>query len=255
MVSSSSHDEDNLKAVEKVLGDPAFAEFSPNTWKIRTYLIIASVISIAVVFADLHIDPGSTVLGLKFHGLSDTVLTNGLFGVTLYLLLHFLWSAVDTLLEWRLRITGTKVAFATTGIFASEHADYPRDPRQSTLYNWWKDEATKIGDLTAKLSEIETQLAEWDARLKARFTEGPDAMNIVNASASINSTREAVVKLERSMTETRDAISAVRVPVSLRRFDRWFQLFLRSQNLRWLIIEFRAPILVGIYALVLLWNR
>jgi len=254
-VANSSNDDDKLKAVEKVLGEPAFAEFTPNAWKIRTNLIIASGISIAVVFADLHIDPGSTVLGLKFHGLSDSVLTKGLFGVTLYLLLHFVWSAIDNLIEWRLRVTGTKVAFVTTGMFASEHADYPRDPRQSTLYNWWKDDARKIGNLTGQLSDIEKQLHEWDTRLKAQFVEKPDAMNIVNATSLISSAREAVVKLERSITEVRDTISALRIPVSLRRFDRWFHLFLRSQNLRWLVVELGAPILVGFYALVLLWNK
>jgi len=61
----------------------------------------------------------------------------------------------------------------------SEHADYPRDPRQSTLYNWWKGEATKIGDLTVKISEIEKHLQEWEARSK---TEKGD--NIVNAISS-----------------------------------------------------------------------
>lgn len=254
-MATSGNEDEKLKAVEKVLGEPAFAEFTPNAWKIRTNLIIASVISIAVVFADLHIDPGSTVLGLKFHGLSDTVLTNGLFGVTLYLLLHFVWSAIDSLLEWRLRVTGTKVAFVTTGMFASDHADYPRDPRQSTLYNWWKDDARKIGNLTGKLSEIEKQLREWDTRLKAQFTEKPDAMNIVNATSLISSVRDAVMKLERSITETKDTVSALRIPVSLRRFGGWFHLFLRSQNLRWLVVELGVPILAGLYALVLLWNK
>jgi hypothetical protein len=254
-LSTSSVDEDRLKAVEKVLGEPAFSEFAPNAWKIRTNLIVASAVSIAVVFADLHIDPGSTVLGLKFHGLNDTVLVRVLFGVTLYLLLHFIWSALDSLPEWRLRVTGTRVAFVTTARLARADGDYPRDPRQSTFYHWWKDGAQKIGNLTAKLSDIEKQLQEWDTQLKVQFTEKPDAMNIVNATDTIRSTREAVVNLERSITKARDTISALRVPVSLRRFDRWFHLFLRSQNLRWLIMELGVPILVGSYALVLLWNK
>jgi hypothetical protein len=109
--------------------------------------------------------------------------------------------------------------------------------------------------LTGKLSDIEKRLEEWDARLKAQFTEKPDAMNIVNATNTIGSTREDVVKLERSITVARDTFSESRIPVSLRRFDGWFHLFLRSQNLRWLIIELGVPILVGFCALVFLWNR
>ncbi|WIM06378.1 MAG: hypothetical protein OHM77_03575 [Candidatus Nitricoxidivorans perseverans] len=111
----------------------------------------------------------------------------------------------------------------------------------------------KIGNLATNLSEIERQLQEWDDRLKARFTENPDAMNIVNASTSIISTREEVVKLERTVIEARDTLLAARIPVSLRRFDNAFHLFLRSQNLRWLVVEFGAPIMAGTYALTLLW--
>lgn len=254
-MANDSTDDDKLKAVEKVLGEPAFAEFASDAWKIRSNLIILSAISIAVVFADLHIDAGSTVLGLKFQGLNDTVLTKGLFGVTLYLLLHFIWRAIDSLLEWRLRVTGTKVAFVTTGMFSSEHADYPRDPRQSTLYNWWKDDARKIGNLVGKLSDIEKTLNDWDTRLKREFTEKPDVMNIVTATTLIHSAREEVVKLKGSVKEVGDTISALRIPVSLRRFDRWYHLFLRSQNLRWLVVELGAPIVLGSYALVLLWNK
>jgi hypothetical protein len=105
-----SSSESTTEAVFKVLGEPAFAEFSDNAWKIRTNLILASVISIAVVFGDLHIEPDSQILGLKFKGLTDAVLTNGLIAVVSYLLLHFVWTAIDALLEWRLRVTGTRVA-------------------------------------------------------------------------------------------------------------------------------------------------
>jgi hypothetical protein len=60
-------DEKTLQAVEKVLGEPAFAEYQDNTWKVRTNLVIASVVAVAVVFGDLHIEPDSSFLGLKFR--------------------------------------------------------------------------------------------------------------------------------------------------------------------------------------------
>ena len=106
-----------------------------------------------------------------------------------------------------------------------------------------------------KLSDIEEKLNDWDTRLEREFTEKPDAMNIVNATKLINSAREEVAKLKGSVTEVGDTISALRIPVSLRRFDRWYHLFLRSQNLRWLVVELGAPILLGSYALVLLWTK
>ena len=248
-------DEKSIKAVEKSLGEPAFIEFQENTWKIRTNLLLASVIAVAVVFGDLNIESDSTILGLKFRGLSDAILTNGLIAMTVYLLAHFIWSSFDSLLEWRLRVTGTRVAFVTTGVVASEHADYPKDPRQSTLYNWWLGEAKKITNLSKSFEEMEAGFSTWNKRLVTTFTEGPDAMNIVNATMSINSTREEMVKLQRAIKEVADALESNRIPVSLKRFDQWYALFLRSQNLRWLIVEFMFPVFAGAYALLLLFSR
>lgn len=247
--------DNTVEAVEKVLGEPAFSEFPENAWKVRTNLILAAVISISVVFGDLHIEPDSQILGLKFKGLTDTVLTNGLIAVVAYLLIHFLWVSIDALLEWRLRVTGTKVAFVTTGRFSSEHGDYPSDPRQSTLYNWWKSEAGRVGNLAKNASEISQKLNEWESTLKAKFSEGADAMNIVNATTQLASTREQLARLGREVKEASDAINAARISASLKRFDRWYGLFLRSQNLRWLLVDFLTPVLAGTYALFLLQSR
>lgn len=246
------NDEQKLKAVKKVLGEPVFCELSDKAWKIRTNLIIASVISISIVIADLHIDPSSTVLGLKFTGLTDTVVRSGLFWITLYLIMHFIWSAWDNLLEWRLRITGTRVSFVTAAVLASEHADHPNDPRQSTLYHWWIEEAQKIGNLAEKVSNIERQLQDWESRLQTEIDARADSSNIVNACSLISGVREVVVQLKHGIEEARQTISAYRVPVSLERFDAWFKLLLRSQNLRWFLVEFMLPILLGAAALFLL---
>lgn len=243
-------DSKDLKAIEKVLGEPAFAEFSSNVWKIRSNLMIASVISITVVVADLHIDAGSTILGLKFNGLNDIVIGTGLFVITLYLLFHFIWSAADSLVEWRLRVTGTKVTFVTAAKLASEFGDYPRDPRQSTLYHWWKIEAGKIGNLTDQLSEIQNRLQGWSSRLTDQFQAKSDALNIDNEISSIKSATEAVTRLQKSVEQSLRTIESKRVPVSLERFDSWFHYFLKSQNLRWLLIELAFPVAIGIYALV-----
>jgi hypothetical protein len=183
------------------------------------------------------------------------VLTNGLIAITSYLLVHFLWSSLDALLEWRVRVTGTRVSFVTTGVFSSEHADYPKNPRQSTLYNWWLGEAKKITNISQRIQELDKGLAEWNARLESKFTEKPDAMNILNATASIANTREEIVKLQRAIKAASETIQDARIPCSLARFDRWFALFLRSQNLRWLLVEFLFPLLAGGYALLLLFNR
>ncbi|MFA7292222.1 MAG: hypothetical protein WC023_08235 [Rhodocyclaceae bacterium] len=247
--------EDSIEAVGKVLGEPAFLELTENAWKIRTNLILTSVISIAVVFGDLHIEPDSQILGLKFKGLSDEILTNGLIALVTYLLFHFLWVSVDSLLEWRLRVTGTRVAFVTTARLASEHGDYPSDPRQSTLYNWWKDEARKIGHIEPKMQEMNERLSHWESEMQAKFSQGADATNIANAIGPVVGLRKELAKVTREIKAASACIEGTRVPASLERFDSWFCLYLRSQNLRWLVVEFLAPVLVGGYALFVLVAR
>lgn len=241
-----------VDAVGKALGEPAFTEFSENAWKIRTNLVLVSLIAIAVVFGELHIEPDSQIFGLKFKGLSDEVLQNCLVAIIGYLLIHFLWVSSDALLEWRLRITGTRVGFVTTARLASEHGDYPSDPRQSTLYNWWKEEANKIGNMDGRLGEIETRLTEWEAKISEQLADKAPAQNIINSTMSVGGVRQEIMTLRNGVNTATAAIAAARVPQSLHRFDSWFSLFLRSQNLRWLLIDFLAPVFAGGYALLLL---
>lgn len=254
MPMDSDQAEDKIKAVEKVLGEPVFAEFTANTWKIRTNLIFISVVSLVIVFADLHLEPDSAVLGLKFRGLSDGVLIRVLFWAMIYLLAHFIWNATDSLLEWRLRITGTRVAFVTTGMWADEDGDYPNNPRCSTLYNWWLDHAKRNGDLFSMLKKTNDQIAVVEALLASMPAGDQDTgARTHEAARAIGAVRESLASLNRSMDQTTAVEQSTRIPVSLKRFDRWFEIFLRSQNLRWLLIDFLAPVLLGGYAISLLF--
>src|SRR5262249_16960966 len=117
--------EEKFQLVERVLKEPVAAEFSEQAWKIRTNLTLISGVSVVTCLAKLSITPDSSVLGLRFHGLNDIVIKFTLAAVVAYLLVHFVWVALDAFMEWRLRITGTKLAFQTGSLAASEHADYP----------------------------------------------------------------------------------------------------------------------------------
>lgn len=125
-------DDETIKAVEKVLREPVAAEFSDQAWKIRVNLIVASTIGLVMGLADLQIQPESSILGLRFAGLSNGIIRVTIAGIIAYLLFHFLWVAWDALLEWRLRVTGTRRGFVTGTMWESEHADVPVEPRQST---------------------------------------------------------------------------------------------------------------------------
>jgi len=250
---TSTSDQEKIKAVEKALGEPVFCEFSEKTWRIRTKLIVSSVVSISVVLGNLHIEPaGSAILGLKFTGLSDLLIKNSLFLITTYLFFHFIWCSFDNFTEWRLRFTGTKVAFVTAGIFASAEGDYPNDPRQSTLYNWWRSQVGKIEKIRHSTSEIEESLKNWEEKIENIIKNNESNTSISNGLMAISETREKIKELNQSILKSQAMLQSERIPTSLARFNNWFQLFLRSQNLRWFLVEFIFPLILAGYSLILL---
>lgn len=242
-----------IKKAQKALGEPLMPEFTDYMRRARTLLIVVSLISIGVVIGGLVIDPSSSVLGVKFQGLSDDLVRMGLLLANAYLLIHFVWGAFDSWLEWGARLTGTRVAFVTTGKFASEHCDYPSDPRQSTLYNWWKDNASKISSLTEPLETIEQKLAEWEKRVEEAILENdPNLRSVIESfrhiQTNINDVKVKIENVEKTLTSTR-------IPASLEHFDNRFKLMLRSQNIRWLLLELTFPFLLGGWAVWLLINE
>lgn len=241
---------DDLIKVEKALGEPFALEFPDYVRKIRYGLITTSVIAIAIVHGGLQLAGDLSFLGLKFTGLTQPIIIKAFFFLNLYMFIHFFWCSIDHFQEWWVRLSGTRVAHVTTAILASEHGDYPNDPRQSTLYNWWMSEAKKISSLTEPLENIDSKLSTWEAAVKESL-EGKDP-NVVNACMSIRNVSSDIHKLKRSIENAAKTIEAQRIPTSLERFDKHFYFYLRSQNLRWLIFELGFPITLGGYTLAIL---
>lgn len=236
--------------VEKILGEPFATDFSDYVRRLRNGLVTLSAVTIVLLLGGLQLSSDSTFLGLKFDGLSNSLVLRVILLLNAYMFLHFLWCGLDHFQEWWLRLTGTRVAYVTTGRIASEVADYPNDPRQSTLYNWWKEEAKKISSLQEPLENIRKKLDAWEATVKENL-EGKNP-NVVNACMSINQVSSEIQKLSRSIEQTGKTIESQRIPVSLKRFDGHYQFYLRSQTLRWLVFELGFPLALGSYALFLL---
>lgn len=245
--------ESEIKKAQKALGEPLMPEFADYMRRVRSLLIVVSLISIGVVIGGLAIDPSSSVLGVKFQGLSDELIRKGLLIANAYLLIHFVWGAFDSWLEWGARLTGTRVAFVTTGRVASEHCDYPSDPRQSTLYNWWKDNASKIASLTEPLENTEQKLADWEKRVEEEILK--DNPNLVTVVQSFREIQTNINDVKKKIENVEKTLTATRIPASLERFDNRFKLMLRSQNIRWLVLELAFPLILGCWSSWLLINE
>ncbi len=243
--------DESVESVEKVLGSPVSAELSEQALKIRRNLLVVGSISIFIALSGAKLDPDSTVLGFKFTGVSEHAVSLGLTVATTYFLLHFLWYSFDCMLEWRLRVTGTRLAFVTGMMWHNESADYPSDPRQSTLYSWWMQRTKTMGDANQKLAEINDLLVTIDTNMNRDLIDSKDP-NVAVMVGSLTQARTAFSELVRKVEEAQKTLLYPRIEISLKRFDGWFELFLRSQNLRWLLLEILFPVSIGGIALVVL---
>ena len=153
-----------------------------------------------------------------------------------------------------MRITGTRVAHVTTARLAGEFQDYPNDPRQSSLYNWWKEEARKIGNINEKAQDMIAKLEACEESLNTLIQDSQNSNNLNHAQRGVSEARTAISTLINAVNEAKNTLDSSRIPASLKRFDQWFWNFLKSQNLRWFSFDFLAPILLGLAAIFLLSN-
>lgn len=242
----------SLNVVEKALGSPVAAEYPENALKVRRNLLASSLVSCVIVFGSISLDPTSSIFGFKFIGLTDNLIRIGLAVITIYFLIHFLWYAVDAFMEWRLRVTGTRLSFITTGRFSSEDCDYPDDPKQSTLYSWWMDQASQIGNMKEIINSLENKWQDSESEIRTIIGSSSDGKNLNIILNSLSELNKKVSELKSAVVNTEKTLLSQRIPASLKRFDDWFRLFLKSQNLRWIIIDTLLPIVIGTAAVVVL---
>lgn len=229
--------EDEIKGWEKLMDSPVLPEPSEELSKTRFRLLVASSLSIGIGLWKLSIGTGSTILGLRIENLTDEFVRVGLLAILLYLLTHFVWSATDAFVEWRLRLTGYERAFSLGQPGSSVEREHPKTPRQATLYSWWASEAKRIGDLASTANKVEAAIAEWSKTNSIQ-------------EVKISELRQQVSNLSENIRHVGTVARHPQLHASLNRFDRWFQYFAISQNYRWFAFDFALPIAVGIAGVV-----
>jgi hypothetical protein len=239
------------EAVEKALGEPVGLEFSEPATKVRRNLMAASLVAIILQYAGATIASDTTILGVHFLGLNDDVVKTGLALTVVYFTFHFLWYALESFMEWRLRITGTRVAFITGATWGNELKDNPDNPRQSTLYNWWLFQSKRVQDIPAELKRVEQLFVPAIDHVR-QHVDNPQPNNLANVMGQLSDALHQLHKIEVKTEKLIAVMSSERIPGSLQRFDRWFGLFLRVGNLRWLLIEALLPLSLSVIALIFL---
>ena len=242
---------DKYKEMEKILGEPFDMEYQEDVLKTRRNLLLVGGLCILVWQADLKINPSEnfSIFGIPFqHGGSHLLLPWCLFFVTLYLTIHFFWNSWDAIQEYRLRRTGTRTHYQTTGKLSSKGMDGPIHPRQSTLYSWWLEQAGNFDDIPEQLQRQQESYSTVVAKLETlcRRDDDPNNQNFQNALQAVNQAKSESWNLQLKIEAMSKIFSSERIPVSLKRFDEAFHWRAISQNFRWLIIEFVVPLVIGI---------
>lgn len=243
-------EEKENQKIDELLGKPIFADLPEETLKTRRNLIVFSSLGLGIVVHDLSIN-GGNFSGLGITGLTNDVVLSSLFFVTLYLLIHFWFQVFDYFGEWRLRITGSKVEHITTGRFAAEELDYPNDPRQSTLYNWWKERKSlelNPDYVIERSQNLTNNLHELRAKMEQKKDDDTDFTKESGLLLKyINEFEKFIRDLKNSPQETNKILNNRRLERSLQRFDKCFFQFQFSQLARLYLLEVGVPILLGLW--------
>lgn len=236
-----------IKDIQEWLGKPFRPDFSEYTRKVRNNLGIVSVLSIIIITQGIEVNGGS-FLGLKFNedAFKMILIYKILFYLNIYFFIHFIWLAWDNFLQWRIKLTGTFSKNENTFAGPNEVSDNREDPSQTTLYSWWVKESKGLCNTEEKITLLTKELKNISLLLEKKST--------AELKKEYDILQRTIGELNTHYMQSLNTIKSNRIPASLERFDNYFNHMHNSQGYRWLILELLAPILIGVWAIILLYN-
>lgn len=235
--------------LEEVLGSPVLLGFDEKTERIRRNLMIVASLIVIYKVNGLSLKVAkSSFLGLKFDGLTSERIDWVLLSLVGYHLVHFVWASWDVFLEWLIRLTGTRSILSAGSAFGDGHSDHVDNPRHSTLLNWWLWKARDLERERVDLKRLENALP--DAKECFEKVTHPEVVSAFMHTfhERVGEVKADIAKNMRALDKVEEVLNAARIPASLGRFENWFKWFLRSQGLRWLLLEFSLPVVLGGWA-------
>jgi hypothetical protein len=232
--------------IAKVLGEPVGFDISETAAKLRRNLLLVSMLVMVLIIGQIEAGSDFSVFGVKLTGVTPFKLMVGLSIVLGYTFIHFVWCCYEAYSEWCIRITGTKLSFVTGAKLGATGADYPDNPKQSTLYTWWMQEAHSMTAYSDLLSRVDEGILDFSSHVEQ--LEKRDMTSAGSVSQSIQRMDNTLQQVRHSLSSTESVITNTRIPESLARFDRRFRLLLKAQNMRISIIEVGIPVFLSLAA-------
>ncbi|MFQ1763031.1 hypothetical protein ACK366_09005 [Aeromonas veronii] len=223
----------------EVLKQPVMTELTETERKIKNNLIAFSFIAIFMHYGRLSISPESTMLGLRFDGLSQDKIYLCFFMLVAYSSIHYFWCVKDAFKNWKLRLT--TIMEIEPGDWGSlYHVQRLDDKRNNTIYHWWAFQYKTFTDklflndsLVASIKELEESISH---DINLGFVE-----NVNMLCSRLDSASSAAGKASRDTEELIKLLTDTPFKDVLPNFNSSFRSFLISQNLRWLVFECIIP--------------
>lgn len=228
------------KELDKLLGEPVIFDYDDETLKNKKTLLVISIVGIVISFFGISLSTDSSLFGLKFHNLSQSLLINSVLIFNVFFWVKFIWMSSEYFMQWRLRVSGSGKYSSSKGEYRGLALDYSSDPRQSTLYNWWLTHAEYFRNNSCDISQSLKEIRE--------------LLGNENWSSHRGTMTELIGQTEQHLEKISRIFMQDRIKYSLERFDNAFFLFVKVQNWRWLILDFSLPIILGVISIVSLWN-
>lgn len=232
--------------IAKVLGEPVGFDISEAASKLRRNLLLVSILVMVLILGQIEAGSDFSLFGVKLTGVTPFKLMVGLSIILAYTFFHFVWYCYEIYSEWSLRITGTKLIFITGARLGATGADYPDDPKQSTLYTWWMQETRSMRAYSELLSRVDESISQFSSHVEQ--LQQRDMTMAGSVSQSIQGMKNTLEQIRHSLASTEAIVTNTRIPESLARFDRRFRLLLKSQNMRTVIVEIGIPVLLSMAA-------
>ena len=232
--------------IAKVLGEPVGFDLSETAAKLRRNLMLVSMLIMVLIIGEISAGRDFSLFGVTLSGVTPFKLMVGLSIVLSYTFIHFLWYCYELYSEWSIRLTGTKLVFVTGAKLGATGADYPDDPKQSTLYSWWMQEARSMKTYDELLGRVEESIYSFKTQVEQ--IKGIETSPESSICRNIEGMKNTLELVRRSLEATEMTITNTRIPESLERFDNRFRLLLKSQNMRSAFVEIGVPVVLALGA-------
>lgn len=229
----------NDESIISIMKEPSPIEVTEYEERIRRNLLVFSMIVWVSLFLGVSPTNKTEVWGLTFENLTEKSMYIILLLVIVYEFVHYSWLMLNKFAFWRVRLTGTKLNAnrGSAGVFGSSdpQEDVSGEAVNSTIYIWMFERANSYRSAINSISRAQNELDEFISKVRQEE----------HSSTVYSQLTKKIEDLKVEIERLNVYLGSWRVNESMKRFDNWFDMMIKSQSRRWLILDLAIPLISG----------